>query len=107
MLKPTVYYRNIKKRRPYMAGIQDSSLLESERPRSVTEQRILTPALVVLLGSTPALAGLELMRHMLSLNAEDLRHVGLVYIDTDDPPNAVVEFQRQHKGMFNEFPLRI
>ena len=32
-----------------MASIQDSSQLESERPRVVTEQRILTPVLVILL----------------------------------------------------------
>ncbi len=90
-----------------MAGIQDSTELESERPRVVTEQRILTPTLVILLGSTPALAGLELMRHMLSLKESDLRHVALVYIDTDDPPNTVVDFQRSHKGKFQEFSLRI
>ncbi|HEY1351779.1 MAG TPA: tubulin-like doman-containing protein [Ktedonobacteraceae bacterium] len=90
-----------------MAGIDNSSLLESERPRVVTEPRILTPALVVLLGSTPSLAGLELMRHMLGLQPGDMRRVALVYIDTDDSPNALAEFQKQNKGLFQEFQLRI
>ncbi len=82
--------------------------LEYSRPLIDHPQSLITtPALVVLLGSTPALAGLELMRHMLELQPHDLRRVGLVYIDTDDLPNAVVEFQKQHKGLFQEFPLRI
>src|SRR6266516_1426508 len=85
---------------------QRESLLAAY-PLAVTEPRISTPALVVLLGSTPALAGLELMRHMLGLQPKDLHRVGFVYIDTDDPPSSVVEFQRQHKGLFQEFLLRI
>lgn len=81
--------------------------LESERPRVVTASRIQTPALVVLLGSTSALAGLELMRHLLTLRAEDRRQVSLVYIDTDDPPAPLVEFRQQYTNVFQEFPLRI
>ena len=91
-----------------MRNIRDQAeLLAVEYPRSDTKSLINIPSLVVLLGSTPALAGLELMRHMLDLQPHDLRRVGLVYIDTDDLPNAVVEFQKQHKGLFQEFPLRI
>jgi len=81
--------------------------LESERPRVVAASRVQTPALVVLLGSTSALAGLELMRHMLTLKAEDRRQVALVSIDTDDPPAPLVEFRQQYTNVFQEFPLRI
>ena len=91
-----------------MASLQeDAPLLESERPRSLTAPRILTPTLTVLLGSTSALSGLELMRHMLTLKASDQRRVALVYIDTDDSPAPLVEFRRQHNNVFQEFPLRI
>src|SRR6266568_2957788 len=97
--------------RPSMRNTGDQAelfSLEYSRPLIDHPQSLITtPALVVLLGSTPALAGLELMRHMLELQPHDLRRVGLVYIDTDDLPNAVVEFQKQHKGLFQEFPLRI
>src|SRR5579863_9727884 len=81
--------------------------LESEQPHAVTELRINTPTIVVFLGSTAALAALELMRHMLTLNQNDIRRVALVYIDTDDLTNAFVEFRHQHNGVFQEFPLRI
>lgn len=85
-----------------------ASSLESERPRSVSDPRILTPTLVVLLGSTPALAGLELMRHMLTLRPKDLRRVALVYIDTDVQPPAVVDFRTKHRAVpFQEFQVRI
>lgn len=85
----------------------DVPLLESERPSAVIAPRIQTPALMVLLGSTSALAGLELMRHMLSLRSNDQRRVALVYIDTDDTPAPLVEFRRRHNNVFQEFPLRI
>lgn len=81
--------------------------LESEQPRVIVAPRILTPMLVVLLGSTASLAGLELMRQMLTLNTRDRRKVALVYIDTDDPPAPLVEFRNQHHNVFQEFPLRI
>jgi hypothetical protein len=87
--------------------VHDMPPLESERPRVVAASRIQTPALVVLLGSTSALAGLELMRHMLTLKGEDRRQVALVYIDTDDPPAPLVEFRQQYTNVFQEFPLRI
>jgi Tubulin like len=82
-------------------------LLEAERPRAVTEPRINTPTIVVFLGSTATLAALELMRHMLTLNQNDIRRVALVYIDTDDLSSGLVEFRHQHNGIFQEFPLRI
>ncbi|HTK12122.1 MAG TPA: tubulin-like doman-containing protein [Ktedonobacteraceae bacterium] len=90
-----------------MQQTYDEPLLESERPSTTASSRILTPNLVILLGSTSAIAGLELMRHMLSLKASDQRRVALVYIDTDDPPAPLVEFRRQHNNVFLEFPLRI
>lgn len=91
-----------------MAYMQENEeRLESERPPTVSAQRVLTPNLVVLLGSTAALAGLELMRHMLTLKQSDQRRVALVYIDTDDPPAPLVEFRRVHNNVFLEFPLRI
>ncbi len=85
----------------------NDNFLESEQPHAVTEPRINTPTIVVFLGSTATLAALELMRHMLTLNQSDIHHVALVYIDTDDPTNAFVEFRHQHNGVFQEFPLRI
>src|SRR6266487_2914010 len=85
----------------------DEPLLEYERPLTVAAPRILTPNLVVLLGSTSALAGLEMMRHMLTLQPGDQRRVTLVYIDTDDPPAPLIEFRRQHNNIFQEYPLRI
>src|ERR1700753_412287 len=86
---------------------QNDIPLESEQPRVVAAPRILTPTLIVLLGSTATLAGLEMMRQMLSLKAQDQRKVALVYIDTDDPPAPLVEFRSQYNNVFQEFPLRI
>ncbi|WP_220211597.1 tubulin-like doman-containing protein [Reticulibacter mediterranei] len=86
---------------------EEEARLESELPQAITAARVLTPNLVVLLGSTSALAGLELMRHMLTLRSADQQRVALVYIDTDDPPAPLVEFRRQHNNVFLEFPLRI
>src|SRR5690348_8740155 len=85
----------------------EEARLESELPQSIAAARVLTPNLVVLLGSTSALAGLELMRHMLTLRPADQQRVAFVYIDTDDPPAPLVEFRRQHNNVFLEFPLRI
>jgi hypothetical protein len=85
----------------------DDYILESESPSVVSAARINTPAIIVLLGSTSAIAALELMQHMLTLKASDRRKIALVYIDTDDPPATLIEFRRQHNGAFQEFPLRI
>ena len=86
----------------------DDYILESESPSVVSAERINTPVVIVFLGSTSAIAALELMQHMLTLNARDRRKVALVYIDTDDPPATLIEFRRQHNGEeFQEFPLRI
>ncbi len=90
-----------------MAQIQDEPLLESERPSTIAAPRILTPSLLILLGSTSAIAGLEFMRQMLTLKPSDQRRIALVYIDTDDPPAPLVEFRRAHNNVFLEFPLRI
>ncbi len=95
------------KERPFMADRNDQTLLESERPRVVSEARIMTPAIVILLGSTSAISALELMRHMLTLKPRDQRRVALVYIDTDDPPASLTEFRKQNSSTFQEFPLRI
>lgn len=86
---------------------QHATSLASEQPRVVAAPRILTPTIIVLLGSTAALVGLEMMRQMLPLKARDRRRVALVYIDTDDPPAPLVEFRRQHNNVFQEFPLRV
>lgn len=90
-----------------MVQMQDEPLLESERLSITASPRVLTPNLVVMLGSTSAIAGLELMRHMLTLRPADQRRIVLVYIDTDDPPAPLVDFRRQHNNVFLEFPLRI
>lgn len=86
---------------------QSSSPLASELPLVVAAQRILTPTINVFLGSTAGLAGLELMRHMLTLRSKDQRKVAMVYIDTDDQPAPLVAFRRQHNNVFQEFLLRI
>lgn len=88
------------------AAIQNLQFL-SDQPRSVKEPRIQTPSVVVLLGSTSALASLELMQQMLSLTTTDFKRVALVYIDTDNIPNSLVEFRQQHNGKFQEFTVRI
>src|SRR6266699_3535884 len=80
---------------------------EADGPASLTQTRILTPTIVVLLGSTATIAALELMRHMLTLRPDDRQRVALVYIDTDDWSSSLVEFRQQHNGVFQEFPLRI
>ena len=80
---------------------------EADKPRVVTEPRINTPSIVILLGSTSALSALELMRHMLTLSVDDRRRVSLVYIDTDSAPPDLVEFRHNYNGVFQEFPLRI
>jgi len=80
---------------------------EEDMPLTVRQSRINTPALVIFLGSTATLAGLELMRHMLTLRSDDQRKVALVYIDTDEPNSAIIEFRQYHKGVFQEYPLRI
>jgi len=85
----------------------DHFVAEADSPRVITESRILTPTITILLGSTSAISALEFMRHMLTLSAEDRRRVALVYIDTDDPSAALTEFRHQHNGVFQEFPLRI
>src|SRR2546421_3562750 len=72
-----------------------------------TQTQILTPALIVLLGSTPGKAGLELYRHLLTLSRADCRRVALVHIDTDEEPNELTMFHKEHKGLFREFRLRI
>ncbi|HEY0754311.1 MAG TPA: tubulin-like doman-containing protein [Ktedonobacteraceae bacterium] len=80
---------------------------EADTPLTVSQERITTPALVILLGSTASITALELMRHMLTLQQTDQRKVALVYIDTDEPNSSVVEFRQYHNGIFQEFPLRI
>lgn len=81
--------------------------LEDESPSTVSAARINTPAIIILLGSTSAVSALELMRHMLTLKPDDRRRVAFVYIDTDSPPTDLIEFRREHNGIFQEFPLRI
>ena len=88
------------------AAIQNLQFVANQ-PRSVKEPRIQTPSVVVLLGSTSALASLELMQQMLSLTTTDFKRVALVYIDTDNIPNSLVEFRQLHSGKFQEFTVRI
>jgi hypothetical protein len=81
--------------------------LQSERARTVAEPRIKTPTLVILLGSTPAKAGLELSRHLLTLAPGDRRKVAQVYIDTDEKPGPQIEFQHEHAGLLQLYDLHI
>lgn len=85
----------------------DDFVSEAEAPRSVSAPRIQTPAIVILLGSTSAIAALELMRNMLTLRPEDRDRVAFIYIDTDDWSSSLLEFRHQYNGLFHEFPLRI
>lgn len=64
---------------------------------------ILTPTLVISLGSTPALVELELCRHMLSLDQEDYHRVAFVHIDTAEEPSELVAFHRKYQGLFRRF----
>ncbi|MBA3825783.1 MAG: hypothetical protein H0X24_18025 [Ktedonobacterales bacterium] len=82
-------------------GIQDAAK-DNNASEASRRRRIRTPALVILLGSTPAIAGLELCQQLLAHNDLDRRRVALVYIDTDAVPNEVQAFRQRHKGMFNE-----
>ncbi len=82
-------------------------LRESSIPRVFTASRIRTPSVVILLGSTPARAALEVMRQMLTLSGKDRRKTAFVYIDTDDIPHDLIEFRESHKGLFQEFITRI
>lgn len=84
----------------------DKKLVEELQEEQSVTSLVTTPSLVILLGGTSALASLELMRHMLALNRPDQQRVALVYIDTDNPPSALVEFRNQYSGLFQEFPLR-
>lgn len=95
--------------KPYVSRLSNIRpvQLEGERPVVSTVPRVKTPALVVLLGSTAALAGLEMMEHMRLLKPVDLRRIALVYIDIDNTPNAIIEFHKENAGKFQEFPLRI
>ncbi len=79
----------------------------AQLPGIITDARIQTPALIVLLGSTPALAAVELCKQMLSLSPRDRRRVALVYIDTDSQPDELITFRKAHEGTFQEFDLRI
>ncbi len=71
------------------------------------QSRITTPSIVVLLGSTPALAALETMRFMTTLSPNDRRKVAFVFIDIDDVLPDLVSFRRQHEGVFQDFRLHI
>lgn len=68
---------------------------------------IKTPALIILLGTTPALAGLEFCQQMLGHDDDDRRSVALVHIDTDDLPPRVGAFHREHEGKFAVFSSRL
>ena len=72
-----------------------------------TRAQILTPSLILLLGTTPTVTGQELMYHMLSLGPGDRQHVALVYIDTDEPSAELTQFRQEHQNAFQEFPLRL
>lgn len=68
---------------------------------------IKTPALIILLGTTPALAGVEFSQQMLGHDDDDRRSVALVHIDTDDLPPRVSSFYREHEGKFAVFSSRL
>ena len=80
---------------------------EAERASTIAALRVLTPTIIVMLGSSATQAGLETMRHMLTLQARDRRRVAFVYIDTDNPPAHLVEFQRQHSHLYQEKTVKI
>ncbi len=77
-------------------------MVAAKIPQVLTAPRITTPALVVLLGSTPAKAAMELCYHLLSLTPQDRRRVALVYIDTDAMPDDVVSFRKAHENVFQD-----
>lgn len=72
-----------------------------------TLAHIETPTLTVLLGSTPALCGMELERGLLTLPPADQRRVALVYIDTDVAPSTLASFRQVRRSSVHEFTLRI
>lgn len=80
---------------------------ESQMPRVITEARVKTPMLVVLLGSTPARAALEMMSLMLTLSREDQRRAAFMYLDTDDEPQELRTFRAANQGKFIETVQRI
>lgn len=79
----------------------------AQLPQVLAAARIRTPTLVIMLGSTPAKAGLELERHLLTLSPRDRRRVALIFIDTDDVPSDVRAFRKVHEGVFQEATLRV
>lgn len=87
-------------------GINDQSTA-AQIPPIFTNQRIVMPSLMIFLGSTPAISGLELMRHLLAHNERDRRKVAMVYIDIDEIPTSLQQFRQRHKGKFTESDLRI
>lgn len=89
-----------------MRGLGEMETAETLHP-ALTMRRIDTPVLNILLGSTPALAALEVYQHLLTHNQKDRDRVSFVYIDTDDVPLEMKDFREQHKGLFREINLRI
>jgi hypothetical protein len=81
--------------------------LLSERARTVANPRIKTPTLVILLGTTPGKAGMELSRHLLTLSPADRRRVAQVYIDTDEKPGPQSEFEHEHAGELQLMNLHV
>ncbi len=79
----------------------------SQVPGVISDSRVKTPMLVILLGSTPALVAVELQQHMLTLSPADRRKAAFVFIDTDDLPAELVMFRKTHRGLFQEFTERI
>src|SRR6266705_3250345 len=84
-------------------------MLPPTSPKSspVTSSRIRTPVLIVMLGSTPGKAGVELCRHMLTLSPADCRRVALVQIDTADEANELMVFFKEYENLFRFRRLRI
>jgi hypothetical protein len=69
--------------------------------------KIHTPSLVIMLGSTPGKAGLEICRQMLTFSPADCRRLALVHIDTAVNAGEVASFYKDYEGLFRVFPLRI
>ncbi len=85
----------------------DSEATLEHAPEWQKKRRITTPSLLIFLGSTPALAALEVQRQLLTHIDKDRKRVAMVFIDTDTVPNDLLKFRREHTGMFKEIDLRI
>lgn len=74
--------------------------------QNIVPSQIDTPSLNIFLGSTPTFAALEVMSQLQYLSQADRNRVALVFIDIDNP-FELMRFREEHRGLFQEFNLRI